>query len=62
LSTVGDCFGDAHTDWVSGDLVQVTTGGLLVQRAADGSTAFTDGQQTWVLAPSGLEAILIGDL
>jgi hypothetical protein len=62
VPAVGDCLQDAYTDWFSGDLVQVTTGGVLVQRAANATAAFTDGQQTWVLAPNGLEAILGGDV
>jgi len=53
---VGDCLTEASTDPVSGDLSQTTTGGLLVQRAGDGSLSFTDGNQTWVLEQSDLVA------
>jgi len=62
LPAIGDCLDDALIDPVSGDLVQATTGGQLVQRATDGSVAFSDGRQTWVLAPGGLEAVLVGDV
>ena len=39
----------------NGDVEQRTTNGMLVQRRSDGYIAFTDGQQTWVRGPNGLE-------
>ena len=38
-----------------GDALQQTTGGLLVWRKADNSTAFTNGAVTWVNGPQGLQ-------
>ena len=40
---------------IDGDALQQTTGGLLVWRKADNSTAFTDGASTWVNGPQGLQ-------
>lgn len=51
---VGDCLEDAHYG-PNGDALQRTTGGLLVWRKADNWTAFTDGYQTWVNGPYGLQ-------
>jgi hypothetical protein len=39
----------------NGDGLQHTSGGLLVWRKADNWTAFTDGFQTWINGPTGLQ-------
>jgi plastocyanin len=52
--TVGDCL-EAQRFAANGDAVQQTTGGLLVWRKADNRTAFTDGYQTWLNGPFGLQ-------
>jgi hypothetical protein len=54
---VGPCREDQHPT-PNGDAEQRTTRGLMVWRAADNWTAFTDGHQTWVNGPNGLEARL----
>lgn len=51
---VGDCLGDVRYD-AQGNAQQVTTGGTLLWRKADNWTAFTDGEQTWVYGPFGLQ-------
>ena len=52
---VGACRDEEHYDTASGETVQHTAGGLLVWRKADNGTAFTDGAQTWVLGPHGVQ-------
>jgi hypothetical protein len=52
---VGDCLEDQHTNPETGDALQTTTRGLLVWRKADNWTAFTDGSQSWVNGPLGLQ-------
>lgn len=57
---VGQCLADEHTDAATGNTEQRTTawhgnGGLMVWRAADNWTAFTDGARTWVNGPFGLQ-------
>ncbi len=57
---VGNCLENEHHDGVTGDGLQATTawhqrGGLLVWRKRDNHTAFTDGYQTWVNGPYGLQ-------
>ena len=56
---VGECLGDVDYDDL-GDARQATTawhgqGGLLYWRQADNWTGFTDGYQTWVVGPRGVE-------
>jgi uncharacterized protein len=51
---VGDCKQDQHFA-TNGDAQQDTTGGLMVWRKLDNWTAFTDGFQTWVNGPLGLQ-------
>lgn len=60
-SIVGDCLENQHVNPANGDWLQMTTGGLLVQREADHRMAFTDGNHTWVLGPNGLEERLAQD-
>lgn len=52
---VGDCLVDQHYNPANGDALQETTGGMLVWRKADNFTAFTDGYQSWVNGPYGLQ-------
>ena len=55
---VGACLENQHVNPENGDVLQQTTGGLLVQRAADNRTAFTDGYRTWINGPNGLQVRL----
>ena len=52
---VGTCRENERFYPFTGEAVQHTSGGLLVWRAADNGTAFTDGAQTWLLGPNGLQ-------
>jgi hypothetical protein len=52
---VGGCVGDEGHDPSTGDALQQTTNGLLVWRKTDNWTAFTDGSQSWVNGPLGLQ-------
>ena len=51
---VGACT-DNQTFAANGDSIQHTTRGMLAWRKADNWTAFTDGYQTWVNGPDGLQ-------
>src|SRR5579871_3045484 len=51
---VGDCI-DNEMHGANGDGLQHTTDGLMVWRKADNWTAFTDGANTWINGPYGLE-------
>jgi hypothetical protein len=55
---VGACLEDEHFNPANGNAEQRTTGGLLVWRKADNWTAFTDGHETWVNGPFGLQVRL----
>ena len=59
---VGACLENEYFNTANGNSEQHTTargaGGLLVWRKADNWTAFTDGYQTWVNGPFGIEARL----
>ena len=55
---VGDCTENVQYDGVTGDGLQTTTNGLLVWRKSDNFTAFTDGNQTWINGPFGLQTRL----
>jgi hypothetical protein len=55
---VGDCTDNVRYDGVTGDGLQGTTNGLLVWRKSDNLTAFTNGNQTWLDGPFGLETRL----
>ena len=52
---VGQPLENEHFDPVSGDALQRTTRGLLVWRKADNWSAFTDGTNTWINGPYGLQ-------
>ena len=51
---IGECTEWEQADPLTGDTQQRTTTGLLAWRKQDNSTAFTDGQGTWVNGPNGL--------
>lgn len=51
----GECTTNEYHNPQNGDGLQQTTRGLLVWRKADNHTAFTDGHQTWVLGPYGIQ-------
>lgn len=57
---VGDCVTNEHFNLANGDSIQDVTawhgkGGLLVWRKCDNWTAFTDGSNTWVNGPFGVQ-------
>ena len=52
---VGRCLTNAGYDPGLGEVLQYTTGGVLIWRKADNWTGFTDGYRTWVLGPHGLQ-------
>ena len=51
---VGDCL--EHSRSVEGGTHQRTTGGLLVWDETLNLVSFTDGHQTWIAGPNGIEA------
>ena len=53
--SVGECLQDEYQDPVSGDTRQATTRGELVYRRASNTAAFTNGYETWVMGPNGLQ-------
>lgn len=57
-NVVGDCLTNQYYNGQTGDGVQQTTRGLLVWRKADNSIAFTNGYQTWVNGPNGVQTRL----
>jgi len=52
---VGGCVGNETHNPVNGDGLQVTANGLLVWRKADNVMAFTNGYQSWVNGPFGIQ-------
>lgn len=52
---VGQCLDNEQHNATNGDGMQHTTGGLLVWRKADNVTAFTNGYDTILNGPQGLE-------
>lgn len=57
---VGQCLENEHFNLANGNAEQRTTawhgkGGLLVWRKADNWTAYTDGANTWVNGPNGIQ-------
>ena len=52
---VGRCLSSARYDPRLAEVLQDTTGGVLIWRKADNWTGFTDGHRTWVLGPHGLQ-------
>ena len=57
-TVVGDCVTNEQHNPANGDGLQLTTRGLLVWRKADNFTAFTNGSETWVNGPFGLQVRL----
>jgi hypothetical protein len=57
---VGDCAASETHNPINGDGLQSTTNGLLVRRKADNLTAFTNGSQTWIDGPFGIQIRLDG--
>lgn len=56
--TVGGCKTNVGYNPANGDGLQYTEGGMLVWRKADNWTAFTNGYQTWINGPQGLQTRL----
>ena len=54
-AAVGTCLESQQTNVDNGDAYQKTSNGLLVWRKADNWTAFTNGYQTWINGPNGLQ-------
>jgi hypothetical protein len=54
VPSIGQCLGDSARAG-NGDVVQPTSGGLLVFRQSTATPAFTDGYHTWVIGPQGLQ-------
>src|SRR5918912_4200403 len=54
-AVVGACAGDERHNGENGDELQQTVNGLLVWRKADNWTAFTNGYQTWINGPLGVQ-------
>ena len=54
---VGVPLENEHTE-ANGDVIQRTTTGLMVWRASDRWTMFTNGSVTWILGPYGLQSRL----
>jgi hypothetical protein len=52
---VGECVENARPEPSTGNVLQRTTGGLMVWRARGNWTAFTDGSHTWLIGPFGLQ-------
>ncbi len=52
---VGLCTANVEYDAVTGDGVQTTSNGVLVWRKSDNLAAFTNGSETWVDGPFGLQ-------
>ena len=52
---VGECLESEHFNLENGNAEQLTTRGLMVWRASDNWTAFTNGYETWLNGPNGLE-------
>src|SRR5919202_271448 len=52
---VGACAGDEQHHGDNGDALQQTVNGLLVWRNSDNWTAFTNGYQTWINGPLGIQ-------
>jgi hypothetical protein len=52
---VGQCLENEWHNAFNGDGLQRTTGGLMAWRKADNWTAYTNGAQTWLNGPCGLQ-------
>jgi hypothetical protein len=54
VPAIGHCLDDSARAG-NGDVVQPTSGGLLVFRQSTATPAFTDGYHTWTIGPLGLQ-------
>jgi len=54
-AVIGDCTGNAVYNPVTGDALQPTANGLLVWRKSSNLLSFTNGVQTWISGPFGIE-------
>src|SRR3712207_652766 len=52
---VGDCLDNEQRDLVAGTVRQHTTGGELAWNEVSGATSFTNGHETWLIGPHGLQ-------
>ena len=55
---IGNCMAPESLNGETGDIEQPVDGGVLVLRSADNTPVFTDGWQTWVAGPNGIETRL----
>jgi len=55
---IGNCVASEALNGETGDIEQPVDGGVLVLRSADNTPVFTDGWQTWVAGPNGIETRL----
>jgi uncharacterized protein YjbI with pentapeptide repeats len=60
-NVVGECLENEHFNPTNGNVEQRTTRGLLYWRKSDNTTAFTDGNTTWLNGPFGVQARLNTD-
>ncbi|MGI8422985.1 MAG: S1C family serine protease [Chloroflexota bacterium] len=58
---VGECLANERFNVANGNAEQPTTSGLMVWRKADNWTAFTNGYETWINGPAGLQSRLNKD-
>jgi hypothetical protein len=54
-NVIGDCVNDETHNPINGDALQATTNGSLVWRKADNVSAFTNGSQSWLDGPFGIQ-------
>ncbi len=55
---IGNCVATEVLNADTGDIEQSVDGGVLVHRSADNTPMFSDGWQTWVAGPNGVETRL----
>ena len=55
---IGNCVASEALNGETGDIEQPVDGGVLVLRSADSTPVFTDGWQSWVAGPNGIETRL----
>jgi hypothetical protein len=59
---VGNCTSPLNFNPDNGDALQLSENGMLVWRKVDNFTAFTNGYQTWLMGPFGLQTRLNTEL
>ncbi len=52
---IGNCVASEALNGETGDIEQPVDGGVLVLRSADNTPVFTDGWESWVAGPNGIE-------